>query len=112
MSDSTKWQDKDSTRTMIRKFNSLRDEFDRLRTVLNNVERIPVTVKFDIGNGEDSKFTLSHNLGNRLVLVQVSEKTIPYEVVNATIELTSENIVTIKTQVPPTPNQYEVLIIG
>ena len=112
MSDNTKWQDKDSARTMVKKFNNFRDDFDKLKTILNNVERIPVTVKFTIGNGQDKKFTLPHNLSNRLVLVQVSEKNSPYEVVNATIELTSENTVTIKTQVPPTLDQYEVLIIG
>ena len=68
-----------------------------------------------IGDGTSKTFTITHGLGTRNVNVAVYQTASPYSEVEAEIERTSPNIVTVKTattQAAPTTGQYTVSISG
>ena len=106
------WQDKDTTRDLVRKYNSLVAKVEDTIGVLNRMERIPTIQQFVIGNGVDTTFELHHNLNSRKIIVQVAETNAPYEVVLADIKLTDTHTVTIEMNEPPNLNQYTVTVLG
>lgn len=57
-------------------------------------------------------YTVTHNLGNADVLVQVSEVASPYAKVETDVELTSSSAVTIKFATAPSAGAYKVVVIG
>ena len=56
--------------------------------------------------------TVEHNLGTQDVLVQVHEVGSPYNVVEADIQLTDSNTVTIGFAVAPSSSTYRVVVVG
>lgn len=63
-----------------------------------------------IGNGTATSFTITHGLGTRDVHVTIYEAASPYEEVNATVEHTGTNSVTVTFSSAPSTNQYRVVV--
>lgn len=66
----------------------------------------------DVGDGATLSYTVAHNFSTRDVTVQVFENGSPYAQVEADVEHTTSNTVTIKFAAAPTSNQYRVVIVG
>jgi hypothetical protein len=65
-----------------------------------------------VGNGSLTSIALTHNLGSRDVTVHIYDNASPYAQVEADVEHTDSNNVTVKFAVAPTTNQYRVVIVG
>jgi hypothetical protein len=65
-----------------------------------------------IGNNSATSFTVNHALGTRYVTVQLFEAASPYAQIEADVEHTDTNNVTVKFAAAPTTGQYEVVIVG
>jgi hypothetical protein len=73
---------------------------------------IPAKLVQTIGNGTLTTFTITHNFNTRDIAVTIRETASPYAEVEADVEFTDLNTVTVKTAVAPTSNQYTVTLIG
>jgi hypothetical protein len=67
---------------------------------------------FAVGNGSATSYTVNHALATRDVSVQVYENSSPYAQVEADVEHTDSNNLTIKFAVAPTSDQYRVVVVG
>lgn len=65
----------------------------------------------NVGNGTNTSFALTHNLGTRDVQVQIYDNA-SYDTVEADVVRTDANTVTVSFTVAPTTNAYRVVIIG
>lgn len=65
-----------------------------------------------IGDGATSAIYVEHGFGTRSVTVQVFQTSSPYAQVEADVEHTDNNGVTIKFAVEPSSSEYEVVVIG
>lgn len=65
-----------------------------------------------VGDNSATSFELNHAFGTRHVNVQIFQATAPYAQVEADVERTDFNNVTIKFATAPTTNEYEVVVIG
>ena len=69
-------------------------------------------VTASVGNGSALEYTVTHNLGTRDVLVQVTRVASPYDVVIADVAAATENTVTVTFAAAPSNNQFRVVVIG
>ena len=69
-------------------------------------------IGFDIGDNSATSFLLTHNFNTRDVVVAISEKASPYEIVYTDVELTSVNTITIRFGTAPTTGQFRVVVIA
>jgi len=67
---------------------------------------------FSIGDGSATTYTVNHAMATRDLTVHVYENASPYAQVEADIEHTDSNNVTIKFATAPTSNQYRVVLVG
>lgn len=68
-----------------------------------------------VGNGTDTSFTITHNLGTRDVIVQVYDVTVAgpqYDTVYVDAVRSTTNTVTVTFAAAPSSNQYRVVITG
>lgn len=65
-----------------------------------------------IGNNSATSFNIDHNFDTRHVTVQVFEAASPYAQVEADVERTTSNRVTIKFASAPGTGEFEVVIVG
>lgn len=65
-----------------------------------------------IGNGSATSISIEHGFGTRLVTVQIFESSSPYAQVEADVEHTDTDTVTVKFASAPTTGEYEVVIVG
>ena len=65
-----------------------------------------------IGDGTNTSFVVTHNLGTQDVAVSVAEASAPFNVVMTDIQLTSINTITVTFSTAPTSGQYKVTVIG
>lgn len=65
-----------------------------------------------IGDGSSSSFIVTHNLGIRNVIVVVYRSVAPYDEVEADVQLTDANTVTVLTTTAPSSGQYTVAVSG
>lgn len=65
-----------------------------------------------VGNGSLTSIALTHNFNTRDVTVHIYDNASPYAQVEADVEHTDSNNVTVKFAVAPTTNQYRVVIVG
>lgn len=65
-----------------------------------------------IGDGTNTSYVITHNLGTKNVSVTLQESASPYEIVYTTIEATTDNTLTAKFAVAPASGAYIVSIIG
>lgn len=75
---------------------------------------LAATTKYaaDIGDGSTTSIVVTHSLGTTDVLVQVHDKTTPFEVFQLETQITSTNTITLVFSVAPTTNQYRIIVIG
>jgi hypothetical protein len=69
-------------------------------------------VSASVGDGSATTYTVTHSLGTRDVLVQVTRVASPYDVVIADVAAATESTVTVTFATAPTSNQYRVVVIG
>ena len=67
---------------------------------------------FSIGNGSATSYTVNHALATRDVTVQIFDNASPYAQVEADVEHTDSNNLTIKFATAPTSDQYRVVVVG
>ena len=65
-----------------------------------------------IGDGVSQAFTVTHGLGTSSVQVTVYRTAVPYDEVEADVEHTDANTVTIRTTLVPALNEYTVVCAG
>lgn len=66
----------------------------------------------NLGNAADTSFTVNHALATRDVTVQVYENASPYAQVEADVEHTDSNNLTVRFASAPTTDQYRVVVVG
>jgi hypothetical protein len=66
----------------------------------------------NVGDGSNTAYTLTHNLGVRDVQVTIYDNSAPYAEVVCDVEHTSTTTAVIRFSVAPTSNQYRVVIVG
>lgn len=67
---------------------------------------------FNVGDALATSYTVNHALATRDVTVHVYENASPYAQVEADVEHTDSNNLTIKFASAPTTNQYRVVVVG
>lgn len=67
---------------------------------------------FNVGDAAATTIPITHNLATRDVTVHLYENSSPYAQVEADVEHTDSNNVTLKFATAPTLNQYRVVIVG
>lgn len=67
---------------------------------------------FSIGDGSATSYTVNHALATRDVTVQIFDNASPYAQVEADVEHTDSNNLTIKFATAPTSDQYRVVVVG
>lgn len=63
-----------------------------------------------VGNGTDTVFTVTHNLNSRSLSVDIIRVASPYDKVEANIEFTTVNTLTVTFTNVPTSNQFNVVV--
>jgi hypothetical protein len=91
------------------------DEGDDQWTLTNNGTNYHAIARkhaASVGDGSASAIVVTHNLGTRDVEVQIYTNSGDYETVEADVERTTTNTVTVRFAVAPTSNQYRVVVTG
>lgn len=63
-----------------------------------------------VGDGSNTSYTVTHNLGTRDVVVSVYDNSSPYAEVICDVQHTSTTAITLLFSVAPTSNQYRVVV--
>lgn len=66
----------------------------------------------NVGDGSNTSYTITHNLGTRDVTVAVYDNSSPYAEVICDVQHTSTTAITLLFSVAPTSNQYRVVVQG
>lgn len=64
----------------------------------------------NVGDGSNTSYTITHNLGTRDVIVSVYDNSSPYAEVICDVQHTSTTAITLLFSVAPTSNQYRVVV--
>ena len=79
-----------------------------------NIDTSVVVTKYaaNVGDGSNTSYTVTHNLGTKDVQVTIYDNSSPYAEVIADVQHTSTTAVTVLFSVAPTSNQYRVVVQG
>lgn len=66
----------------------------------------------DIGDNSATSYTVTHSFGTRDVTVHIYENNSPYAQVEADVEHTNSNVVTIKFATAPSVGEFRVVVVG
>jgi hypothetical protein len=79
-----------------------------------NIDTASVVTKYaaSVGNGTDTSYTVTHNLGTKDVIVSVYDNSSPFAEVICDVQHTSTSAITLLFSVAPTSNQYRVVVHG
>jgi hypothetical protein len=66
----------------------------------------------NVGDGTNTSYTITHNLGTKDVIVSVYDNSSPYAEVVCDVQHTSTTAITLLFSVAPTSNQYRVVVHG
>lgn len=72
----------------------------------------PKRYSANLGDGTNTSYTITHNLGTRDVSVSVYRNSGNYDEVFCDVEHTSTNAITLKFSSAPTSNQFRVVVLG
>lgn len=88
---------------------NLQEILENLKTYIDSA----VDDKFTqiVGDGTSTSFVVTHNFGTQDVLVMVRQNSAPYAIVNADVEITDSNNVTVKFASAPSVDEYKVIIM-
>jgi hypothetical protein len=77
-----------------------------------NIDTAVVVTKYaaNVGDGTNTSYTITHNLGTRDVVVTTYDNSSPYAEVICDVQHTSTTAITLLFSVAPTSNQYRVVI--
>lgn len=77
-----------------------------------NIDTSVVVRKYaaNVGDGSNTSYTITHNLGTRDVVVSVYDNSSPYAEVICDVQHTSTTAITLLFSVAPTSNQYRVVV--
>jgi hypothetical protein len=64
----------------------------------------------NVGDGTNTTYTISHNLGTKDVIVSIYDNSSPYAEVICDVQHTSTSAITLLFSVAPTSNQYRVVV--
>jgi hypothetical protein len=64
----------------------------------------------NVGDGTNTTYTVSHNLGTKDVIVSLYDNSSPYAEVICDVQHTSTSAITLLFSVAPTSNQYRVVV--
>lgn len=64
----------------------------------------------NVGDGSNTSYTITHNLGTKDVIVSVYDNSSPYAEVICDVQHTSTTAITLLFSVAPTSNQYRVVV--
>jgi hypothetical protein len=65
-----------------------------------------------VGDGSNTTYTVTHNLGTKDVQVTVYDNSSPYAEVVVDVQHTSTTAIAVLFSVAPTSNQYRVVVQG
>lgn len=79
-----------------------------------NIDTSVVVTKYaaNVGDGSNTSYTITHNLGTKDVIVSVYDNSSPYAEVICDVQHTSTSAITLLFSVAPTSNQYRVVVHG
>lgn len=79
-----------------------------------NIDTSVVVTKYaaNVGDGSNTSYTITHNLGTKDVIVSVYDNSSPYAEVICDVQHTSTTAITLLFSVAPTSNQYRVVVHG
>lgn len=79
-----------------------------------NIDTSLVVTKYaaSVGDGSNTSYTVTHNLGTKDVVVTVYDNSSPYAEVICDVQHTSTTAITLLFSVAPTSNQYRVVVHG
>jgi hypothetical protein len=79
-----------------------------------NIDTSVVVTKYaaNVGDGTNTSYTITHNLGTKDVIVSVYDNSSPYAEVICDVQHTSTTAITLLFSVAPTSNQYRVVVHG
>lgn len=79
-----------------------------------NIDTAVVVTKYaaNVGDGTNTSYTITHNLGTKDVIVSVYDNSSPYAEVICDVQHTSTSAITLLFSVAPTSNQYRVVVHG
>lgn len=77
-----------------------------------NIDTATVVTKYaaNVGDGSNTSYTITHNLGTKDVIVSVYDNSSPYAEVICDVQHTSTTAITLLFSVAPTSNQYRVVV--
>jgi len=83
-------------------------------SISGNLVTAPITNKvvYDLGDGTNTSFVVTHNLNTRDISVTIRESSGTYAQVFTDVEFTTVNTITVRFAEAPTTNQYVITIIG
>jgi hypothetical protein len=88
--------------------------FDGSGNIINDTNNGYGVRKFitSVGDNSSTTYIVNHSLETRYVTVQIFQANTPYAQVEADVEHTGSNQVTIKFASAPSTNEYEVVVVG